>query len=66
MKITIRQDEITFFDDAEIGEVFEQEDEVPCLKIDDFNCFNLKGGFICKVDYDAEITILDAELVIRK
>lgn len=66
MKITIHQGEYKLFNEVEIGEVFEQEDEVPCLKISAHDCFNLRSGFIYEIDDYAEVTILNAELIIRK
>lgn len=66
MKITIHRGEYKLFNEVEIGEVFEQEDEIPCLKISDCNCFNLRSGFIYEIDDDAEVIVLNAELIIRK
>lgn len=66
MKITIHQGEYKLFNEVEIGEVFEQEDEVPCLKISDCNCFNLRSNFIYEIDDYTEVMALDVELIIRK
>lgn len=66
MKITIHRGEYKLFNEVEIGEVFEQADEVPCLKISDCDCFNLRSGFIYEIDDDAEVIVLNAELIIRK
>lgn len=66
MKITIQQNKIKNFEDVEIGEVFEWEDDAPCLKIDEDSYFNLRSSFICEINYDEEVTVLDSELIIRK
>ena len=66
MKITIHRGEYKLFNEVEIGEVFEQEDEIPCLKISNCNCFNLKSGLIYEIDDYSEVIVLNAELIIRK